>query len=164
MFDSIIKFSDRHFEESSPAVIAFSIFGLINYPLFFFYWHDFVPQLQAGFTLRLIATTLCLLLLLKKYWPNPCRKYFSLYWFCTLLYCLPFFGTLLFLQNQASEIWVQNIMLVLFLLILLTDWVMFTILLVVGVFLGSIFFISKRIFIMIFCFQIVCLEFSQRFF
>ena len=41
-----------------------------------------------------IAFALCCLLILEDFWPANLKPYFPLFWFFTLLYCLPFGGTL----------------------------------------------------------------------
>lgn len=137
-FRKILSFLDTHFEESQSPVIAFGIFGLINYPLFYLYWRDITPQEFNNMMFRLVAVILCLILVLKNKWPKKLKKYFSLYWYVSIFYCLPFFGTFMLLKNQASTMWLMNVMLVIFLLILLVDWLMFSILVSLGTLFGTL--------------------------
>src|SRR3989338_6829064 len=125
-------------EESQAPYFIFGLFGLINYPTFYIVWKDFMPNEYNNLILRLIATVLCLPLICHTRWPNGLKVYLPLYWYITVLYCLPFFGTFMFLMNHGSSTWFLNGMLVLFLLILIVDWLTFFILLLFGIILGVI--------------------------
>jgi two-component system CAI-1 autoinducer sensor kinase/phosphatase CqsS len=109
-------------KDSEAQMIAFGIFGVLNYPIFYFIWSIISRQPYESVGLRLLAGLLCLFLVFKNFWPQKIRKYLALYWYLTLLICLPFFCTFMFLKNHGSEGWVLNGMLVLFLLILVTEY------------------------------------------
>jgi signal transduction histidine kinase len=132
---------DKRAKDSDAQMIAFGIFGIINYPLFYFVWSTISQQPYENVGLRSLAGFLSLGLLLKKYWPQKLQAYLPIYWYLTLLFCLPFFCTFMFLKNQGSEGWVLNGMLVLFLLILIVDWVSFAWLLTVGIITGSVYYL-----------------------
>ncbi len=120
-------------ESEERQAILFGIFGIINFPTFYFVWHDLSPQRYDSLTLRLIATFLCLLLALRIYWPVKLRPLFGIFWYASLVYCLSFFGTYMLLRNHGSPMWVTNAMLVLMLLTILLDWIGFTIVLILGI-------------------------------
>jgi signal transduction histidine kinase len=126
--------------EFGAQYLVFGIFGIINYPLVYFIWRDPIPQIYNPFNLRVIAALLCVPLVFNKRWPAKLRKFLPLYWYLTLLYCLPFFGTYMLLKNQVSMVWLMNDVLALFLLILLVDWLSFVVLISLGIILGCFFF------------------------
>ena len=110
---------------------TFSLFLCFNYMVPFFMYtrnHEITT-----ITIRTIGAVLCTGLLLRNYWPSWLRAYFYLYWYVTLLYCLPFATFLLYLLNGASVEWTVNIALSTMLLIVLVDWVSFILLSIVGV-------------------------------
>lgn len=135
-FSRLVLICKKKTDEIEPQYIAFGIFGIINYPLSYFMWHDVIPQLYNPFSLRLIAGLLCVPLVLKNYWPPKIRPYLPLYWYTTLLYCLPFFATFMLLKNHLSNAWLMNLVLGLLLFILLVDWLSFFMLLFIGGFVG----------------------------
>jgi signal transduction histidine kinase len=104
-----------------PQFLAFSIFGLINYPIYYIIWTFTSENNYENFTLRLIATLLCFGLLLRNKWPKSWKKWLPLYWYFTLAYCLPFFFTFMWLHNPESMIWVMTFTSISFWLVLLTD-------------------------------------------
>lgn len=133
----IHAFLTQRLDNTSPRIIRnFGIFGAINYPLFYLVWRFIFPTGYDSLGMRLTATILCIILLLRTYWPKKLEKYLAEYWYLTLLYCLPVFGTFMLLQNYHSSSWLTNSMLTLFLLILVVDWVIFAALVVIGIFLG----------------------------
>jgi signal transduction histidine kinase len=127
---------DNHFEMSTPPILIFGLFGTINFPLFYFIWRYVTPNENSDFFMRIIATILCLFLVLKDYWPKQLRPYLAIYWYFTVTFTLPFFGMYSFLENQGSAMWLTNIMLVLFWMTLSLDWLSFIILLMTGLLAG----------------------------
>lgn len=126
----------QHVDDTGAQYIAFGIFGILNYPLSYFMWHDVIQQAYNPFSFRLIAGILCVPLVLKNYWPKSISSFLPIYWYLTLLYCLPFFGTYMLLKNQISNAWLMNDVLGLFLLMLLVDWISFIVLIAIGISLG----------------------------
>jgi hypothetical protein len=59
---------------------AFSIFGLINYPIFYIIWIALfgIESSHENAIIRLIATLLCLGLFLRKKWPEKAKKWLPL--------------------------------------------------------------------------------------
>lgn len=115
---------------------VFGIFGLVNYPGSYFFWHNVIVQEYNPLSLRIIAAALCVPLILHKQWPRILQQFLPLYWYITVLYCLPFFGSYTLFMNHISNAWLMNMVLGIFLFILLVDWLMFILLLSIGCALG----------------------------
>lgn len=122
----------------------FGIFAVINYIVPYFMWS---PSSNSNYTLliflRLIAGSLCFLLIIKDYWHEALLPYLPLYWHATLLYCLPFLTTFMLFDSQGSTFWLLNMILALLLLAVLVDSRSFVVILVIGVGLGyGLFFLT----------------------
>lgn len=141
VWGNLLKFLDKRIDAFGAQYKAFGIFGVINYSSSYLILRYFGTQ-ESGI-LRLTAFLLCIPLVFTEYWPVQAKKYLSPYWFLTILYCLPFFGTYMVLENQASLEWLMNVPTGLFLLILLVNWDLFLILLIAGMLLGSLAFIAS---------------------
>ncbi len=152
MFTGVIKpikkFIDKKVNEMGAQYTAFGIFGVLNYPIFYFIWTNVSQQTYTNLFLRLIATLLCFALVLHKLWPRALASYLPLYWYVTLCYCLPFFFTYMLLKNKFGYLWFANTVVILFCLMLLVDWLSFIILQIIGVILAIVFYgITSPIFI-----------------
>ncbi len=122
---------------ASPTLFAF--FMLFNYaiPLFMHKTHD--TYVYTGlFFLKGLGALLCIGMFFKHYIPNKLTKYFPTYYYFTVLYCLPFTTTFLFVLGECNIEWIINIALSIMFLIILTDWVTFFILAFLGIFLAII--------------------------
>ncbi len=126
---------ERSINDFGPPFTLFSLLGLLYYCLFYFAWVVLFGTgiNQEGLILRLIATFLCLGLLLRGQWPEIAKKWLPIYWYITLTYCLPFFFTWLFLHNPASLLRLMAFSSIIFWLVLLVDWVSALILFFLGV-------------------------------
>lgn len=135
-----LTFLDRRIEGFGGAQYkAFGVFGVINYPLG--YYMLYLLGADESAIARLFATLMCLPLIFTKHWPLKLKKYLNLYWFLTLLYCLPIFGIYTLLKNQLSVDWLMNLSLGLFLLFLLIDYILLIIIYALGTLLGILLFI-----------------------
>ncbi|WP_158618573.1 HAMP domain-containing sensor histidine kinase [Legionella sp. km535] len=132
---------DEHAKKFAHPYITFAIFGIITYPLFYLVWMVAASGGYENLELRLVTVFLCVLLALKDYWPNNYKKFFSLFWYITLLYSLPFLFTFLLLKNDMSYSWSMNGITVLVLSILLLDLLSLFIILTLGICLGLIVFL-----------------------
>jgi signal transduction histidine kinase len=111
--------------ESSPSDRLMSMFALImaiNYPLYGFFWfyNDYKGYLGVG--LRLVATGLCLAMLLRKYWPVQIKKWLPVYWFGMVPFCLPFFFVYMTLKNHGEVLWIMNTLSALFFTLIIFDF------------------------------------------
>ena len=137
----INKKIDAHAKEFTHPYLTFAIFGMITYPLYYWIWKVTASNGYENLELRLITVALCVLLALKDYWPQKCQLFFSLFWYITLLYSLPFLFTFLLLKNNMSYTWSLNTMTVLVLSILLLDLFSLFIILTLGICLGILCFL-----------------------
>lgn len=120
-------------KEYGEQYTAFAIFGLVNYVLPFFMWSEEMTEAAFPLYLRCFASLLCFALLLRAHWPGWLGKLLPLYWYFTLFYTLPFLTAYLLFYTNGSTNWLMNMVLALFLLVLLIDWISFIILLSLGI-------------------------------
>lgn len=144
ILDKITNFLDKRTADFGAQYKSFGIFGVINYPLCYFILYYVGSQTNEDLAIRLIATALCIPLIFTHIWSLKAKKYLNLYWFISILYCLPFLGTYMLLKNNISNEWLMNEILGLFLLIFLVDWMVFILLLTLGISLGCLFFIATE--------------------
>jgi hypothetical protein len=118
----------------------FALFLPLNYMVPFFMYSYAHPG-TYGWTLALksISIFLCIGLFMKPYWPTRLLAYFPTYYHLTLLYCLPFVTTFLFLLGEQNVEWVVNIALSILFLIVLADWMSYIILTAMGIYLALMF-------------------------
>ena len=119
-------------EYAEPQLAAIGLFGFVGFPLFYIVWEYIFPQPYESFTLRMIGCVLCLLLMLKKYWPPAARRFLSLYWYVTAMYCLPFFFSYMVLMNNWSDVWVLSLLCAVFVMVLLVDLFSLALLIILG--------------------------------
>lgn len=105
--------------------LALGIISIIGFPLYYYVWHDIFPQPYENLPLRLLGSALSLPLILSHYWPPAARRYLPHLWYFALLYALPFFFTFMLLKNQGSSVWVESMLVAVFVMVLLLDWVTF---------------------------------------
>lgn len=120
-------------EDASHQITLFGMIMMINYPLFGVFWKLQCFQMSEEFSLRLIATVLCGLLALNKFWPNVLLKWLPVFWYAVLLFCLPYFFSYLTLINHGSTLWLMNCVSAIFFLLLVTSVLGALILLGLGV-------------------------------
>lgn len=134
----IFAYLENQYLDSETRIIAFGLFGIIAGILFYPFNSVLLePQLYDSLLLRVILALLCFILCLKNYWPTKIRNNLPIYWVFTLTFTLPFFITFMMLKNDMSSPWILNELSAVILMMLLTDWLSYTIILIVGV-LGAI--------------------------
>lgn len=121
---------------SQHHITLFAIVMMINFPLFGVLWKFESFQFNEEFYLRMIATSLCGLLVSHHFWAPSFKKYLPILWYLVLLFCLPFFFTYLTLLNRGSAVWLMNCITAIFLLFLVTSLIDALALLSLGVCLG----------------------------
>ncbi|MEL6413270.1 MAG: hypothetical protein AAFQ08_04045, partial [Bacteroidota bacterium] len=111
--------------------ILFALFLCFNYMIpYFMYTTAAATQI---FFLRLVGASLCVGLLMRPYWPTFAERYYPIYWYTSLLYCLPFSTTVMYLLNGGGTEWTVNVALATMLLIILADWASFVVLSLLGI-------------------------------
>ena len=140
----ILTYSSKAVEQNGADYFAFSIFFCITYTFPYFMW-DFTQQnIWLILSLRILVIILCLLLLLKPYWPKNLHNIFPHYWHITLILTLPFSNFFILIIEHWSNICIINSVLSLFFLAFLTDWLSFLILSVLGIILSfTVYYLIK---------------------
>lgn len=139
--DQILEFFQTRIQRFGAPIYTFAIFGLINYPAAFLVAYLYGASIYE-FYFRFTATILCLLLILKNSWPKSLKKFFPVYWYFTITFCLPILGTFLLLEHNTSQWWLMNCSTGILILVLSLDTLMFLISLTVGIVIGLLAFIS----------------------
>ena len=98
------------------------IVAAIGFPLYYYVWHDLYPQPYENLTLRLIGSALFIPLIFSAYWPDWAVRFKAVYWNMAILYGLPFFFTFMLLMNGGSAVWVQSLLVAIFVMVLMLDW------------------------------------------
>lgn len=138
---SIVRYSQRQVDKYGAPYLLFGTFCCINFTLPYFMWeHDMAAAYQLMLYLRVLGGLACGLLVVREKWPNILLPYLPTFWHLTLLYCLPFTSTVMFLLTQGSVEWLINVAITILFLIVLVDWLSFVILSILGVTLGLIFY------------------------
>lgn len=119
----------RYFERR---LIGFSAIAVIAFPLYYWVWHDLFPQRYENLPLRMIGAALFVPLLFLRRWPAAMRRWLPLYWYGALLYGLPFFFTFMTLKNGGAEVWVESLLVAIFVMVLLLDWLTLVVLALLG--------------------------------
>jgi len=140
-FLELNKKIDEHAKKYAHPYTTFAIFGIITYPLYYWIWQFTGDVGYENLPLRLITVVLCVLLVLKDYWPPNYKPFYSLFGYITLLYSLPFLFTFLLLKNHMSYDSSMNTMTILVLSILLLDLYSLYIILTLGIGLGILCFL-----------------------
>ena len=134
----LVAYSQRKVERYGEHYVLFGVFFCINYLFPIFMWPYEITGTADDFMLvvRILGSTLCVLLMVKDLWWHALRPYRPLFWHFTLLYCLPFTSTVMFLLTSGSLEWLVHIATTILFLLLLVDWTTFLVLAPLGVGLG----------------------------
>ena len=136
-----IRYPQESVAKYGAPYVLFGVFFTINYILPSFMWAQAPTENdELVLTIRLVGGILCGLLIVKEKWAKPLLPYMPTFWYLTLLYCLPFNGTIMFLLTHGSTEWLINIAIIIILLFVLVDWLSALILGLAGVALGFIFY------------------------
>jgi len=118
--------------------------AILGAPLHFFFYFTFKYLFHLPYeslALRLIATLLCVSVLLKKRMPAFLQPYFSYHWHFTIIFVLPFIFTVNLIMNNFHELWLYWEIFMLFVLIaFVPNWLMFLIDLVIGIISAILFY------------------------
>lgn len=137
----IMKFSQEKVALSGAPYTLFGIYFCISFVFPYFMWEHEVPEFFRIITfLRILGGILAALLLTKDNWSWRVKPFFPLFWLFTVMYCLPFINTVMCLYTNAAPIWLSNMGIMIFLLLLLVDIPTFVITLFLGVCGGLVFF------------------------
>jgi Na+/proline symporter/signal transduction histidine kinase len=137
----LIIFCRDKLERDNVNYMTFAIFCCLNFIVPFFMWtqNPNDNQLQI-LVIRVMAGILCVGVMIRHEWANRFQNYFALYWYATLMFCLPFITTVMFITEQGSAEWVLNLSLTIVILLSLVDWVSFLIISSLGILLGCLYY------------------------
>ena len=137
----IVQYSQQQVDKYGAPYILFGAFCCVNYTLPYFMWEHGTPiSYDLMLYLRVLGGLACGLLIVRDKWPASLVRYLPTFWHLTLLYCLPFTSTIMFLLTQGSVEWLINVAITIMFLIVLVDWMSFVLLSVSGVVLGLLFY------------------------
>lgn len=116
----------------------FGWFGVITYPLYHFLWGVMYPEsgVSTDIRLRLIAILLCTSLIFVDHWPKSLRQFLPVFWYITILYCLPFLFSFFLITGGVTCSDLINSSTILFLTMLLLNPYEALVVMLVGGFLG----------------------------
>lgn len=100
---------------------SFGVLMAINFPLFAWLQHEAINLTVEAVIGRAMATGLCLLLAINRWWPVSLQRYVNVYYLITISVCLPGFFTYFSLVNAGNGLWLMNWMSAVFFLYLLLD-------------------------------------------
>ncbi|RYE19092.1 MAG: HAMP domain-containing histidine kinase [Sphingobacteriaceae bacterium] len=123
-------------EKSISVIRIFSIFGIVNFLIFYVLWNLINDQENSSEFLRITSLILLCILYILSFFYKRIPYILTLLWYFTVMYCLPFFGTYMLMKNINSISWLTNIILGIFWLTLIIDWAAFIIILPLGILLG----------------------------
>jgi hypothetical protein len=135
-----IQYAQKQVAKYDAPYLLLGIFCVVNYIFPHFMWAYKDAHSELILYLRFIGAMACGLLIVKDKWSPSLLPYLPTFWHLTLLYCLPFTSTVMFLLTQGSVEWLINIALTIMFLIVLVDWMSFILLTVLGVVLGFLFY------------------------
>jgi|GEM_PF-1663811 len=139
--DNALQRLNKHGEEYGFPYVLFSLYELLNFVLDYPAWiwqnQNFLyPYLLIK--IEIISFSIFFLLSLRKYWFKGLQKYYPLCWLIGVIWSQPFANTLYFFHYYNSPLTetFTNISFAIFTLILIVDWLSFTIILFIGICLG----------------------------
>ena len=120
---------------------GFAIFGILNYPSFYIIWKHYGQTGYENLSLRLSLSFLCIILLLNDFWPKRLKSWLPVYWYATLLLCLPFFFFFMLFMNNGVNVWLMSSNTILFWLLFLVEPISYIFILTFGILLAWVAFL-----------------------
>jgi two-component system CAI-1 autoinducer sensor kinase/phosphatase CqsS len=110
-----------------------SLIGIVGYPLYYFVWKYFMPESYENLPLRILCAIISLPWLFSHLTTEKTEKKYTIYTFASIMFCLPFFFSFMWIKNDFSPIWTMSYIAQLFLLFLLVySWSLIYITSIVG--------------------------------
>lgn len=110
-----------------------SIIGIAGFPIYYFVWHNWFPQSYENFPLRITCSLVSIPWLLGHLVTEKYKKVYIAYIFFSILFCLPYFFSFMWLKNDFSVIWAMSYIAQIFLLtIMVYDWFIIAVMLLMG--------------------------------
>src|SRR3954466_13144589 len=113
----------RAYHRAEPVMIWYAgLLGAVAFPLFYVLRFSRQGLGYDDLYLRLVAAGLCLLLILRKRWPQRLQPYFHDYSYGVMIYLLPFMFMFTALKNGGDTAGVASTLRAVFFVIFMTDW------------------------------------------
>ncbi|CAL7960182.1 membrane hypothetical protein [Alphaproteobacteria bacterium] len=124
-------------QEYGAEYFRFGVFVCITYIIPYWIWPSYTEKAALIMVVRILVGLMAMILLLRDLLPKVLKKYLPLYWYITLMICIPFYSTLISIEAVRSSEWIMQAALSSFILVsLVGNWVTFLILNTVGITLG----------------------------
>ena len=112
-----------HHEGGSPLLQWIGLVGFFAFPLFYLLRQSSsMPVLYDDLHLRVVASTMCLLMALRRWWPRKLSRFYIAHSYLTIFYCLSFLLSFTMLMNQGGTPSMVNMVMGAIIITLLTDW------------------------------------------
>lgn len=131
-WSNVVKASDAAVKRHGARYVAFGAFSLVNYMMPFYMWSERNAGDASVLTIRVIAGILSFMLLVSDAYVGNMRKYITLLWHFTIMYCLPFLTFYMLLFEGPTLFWIINISLAIITGLILLDTKAFYILYPIG--------------------------------
>ncbi|MEM1244522.1 MAG: HAMP domain-containing sensor histidine kinase [Pseudomonadota bacterium] len=135
---AIYQAMERSLSHSEHQLVPVGLVGVVGFPLFYYVWTYVFPQNYENLELRLLGAFFTAGLMLHSFWPKRWLKYLPVWWYITILYCLPFFFFFIMLKNNAAVVPSMAMLIAIFLMILLVDWISLLVMLTSGMLFGAL--------------------------
>jgi two-component system CAI-1 autoinducer sensor kinase/phosphatase CqsS len=123
----------RAYHRAEPVMIWYAgLLGAVAFPLFYLLRFSRQGLGYDDLYLRVVAAGLCLLLILRKHWPERLKPYFHDYSYGVMIYLLPFMFMFTALKNGGDTAGVASTLMAVFFVIFMTDWRNMLVMVVVG--------------------------------
>jgi Na+/proline symporter len=133
----ITQYFKEKAEQCGEPYVAFGILLTLNYIIPYSLWTNVSPQFQhIILILRLVGGTLCVLLIVREKWPNTLVRYLPIFWYFTILFCMPFTNTVMYLLSKGSTEWLISFLGFTVVLYILFDWISVLVIVILGMSLG----------------------------
>jgi two-component system, CAI-1 autoinducer sensor kinase/phosphatase CqsS len=116
-----ILFDFFEFFENKIKLLAY--LGVIGYPIYFFIWTYWHPQLYENISLRLCCMIISIAWFGYKYVPSKFRLTMILFFFLSVFFCIPFFFSFMWIKNEFSNVWTLSFLAQIFILnLIIYNW------------------------------------------
>jgi two-component system CAI-1 autoinducer sensor kinase/phosphatase CqsS len=122
------------YHQHGPLMLKYAgLLGAFGFPIFYLLRFTRSSSAFDDLWIRLVATLLCVLLVLKDRWPERLKPYYIAFSYPALIFSLPTALVFTSLKNGGGAGAVGNTLMVVFFVILMTDWRNTIVMLVVGI-------------------------------
>lgn len=137
----IIRYAQELASQCGNPYILLGIFLTLSYLLPYPLWR-IIPSSYQNIMLifRLVGGMLCGSLIVREKWPKSWMPYLPNFWYLTILFCIPFTNTVMYLLSNGRVEWLINFLCFGILLYILLDWISLLAITIFGIVLGIIFF------------------------